>query len=173
MSAEEIKDFGFEIYVGLISPTEGLDASGLMTDIENIQNMYHSKYGRKYIPLIFQNNGNVPTSKKEDIESEVVKEVMDYAASTGNDALMGIKMRKQFAGVDGDVLAAPVPKEMVDKIKHGEPMDSAILLAQVATHELVRNKFQKLDSEDRDDIIADLKDAKKRQERSQKTKKKE
>lgn len=170
MSAEEIYKSGFELYVGLVDPNEGLDASGVMTEAENIKNIFNSTYGRLYIPKIFKKDGVVGDRDKKEAEVEATRKAMSYASSTNNEALVGVKMRKSFAGVEGDVLVAPVPKEMVEKIKDGEPFDSAILLTQMATHEMVGNDFKRLSKEDKEDILTDLRQGKERKQRKSRRK---
>jgi hypothetical protein len=170
MTSKELEDSGFKMYVGLINPDEGLDASGEFTD-DRFQSTITSKYGRLYIPTIFNNNGVI--SDRD--EKQIMKNAREVATKEANtkgwatDAVIrGIEKRKNMANVKGDILMAPIPKEMMSKIKSGNPIDSAILLTRMATHIIEGSEISRISPEDKEDIIEDLKLSKEKIERRKK-----
>lgn len=157
----------FVMYIALINPEEGIDASGVYTD-NRFNKLAVSLMRRDIIRYVFDNKGQRPPSEKEkDMSEKAREEALKAARENGwmdDQIIRGIKMRKQFAGVKGDIILAPVEKDFVDEIKDGEELDTAILLTQMATHVIEGNKLRRITKEEQDDIIEDLRLAKQKRE---------
>src|SRR6056297_2635182 len=119
MTNKELDKIGFKMYVGLVNPDEGLDASGLLTD-ERFTDLLNSYYGRMYIPKIFLGNGDINEREKhelaKDARNKAIKDSREFNWAT-DDAIRGIRMRKSMANVPGEIIIAPVPLEALQNGK--------------------------------------------------------
>lgn len=158
MKSEELEKLGFKMFVGLINPDEGLDASGFMMD-DRFSSLFESYYGRQYIPAILDNEGEISAREEQKIKEmareKAVKEARAKNMAT-DETIRGIKMRKALAHVPGEIVLAPIPEDFADKIRSGGPFKSAKLLLHMATHVLEGNRIRRIEQDEKEDMIDEI-----------------
>jgi hypothetical protein len=160
ISQEDLTQAGMNFYLALIHPDRGLDASGPL--YYGYSDLFQLEYAKKYIPAIFDNNGNVPRSEEQEMKKEAHDKATELARESGTGGAKDagiIMMRKQLAPEmhEAEVFAAPIPKNFFEKIRDKGDLQGALDFLHMATH-VIKGKemVHRSETDDIEDMIDDI-----------------
>lgn len=151
---EQLNKLNMTMMAGLIGH-EGLDASGPL--YHGAATEFQSFYGRLYIPMIFQHKGSPPRGEVEKARKQAAEQLEKKAEKFNTKAqstMYGLMIRRQVAGINNpEIIMGPVDKDFIPKIKAMDKYDGAIMLLKLATHILRGSAWERIEEDERQDLI--------------------
>lgn len=154
MTQKDLDKVNMTMMAGLIG-NKGLDAAGPL--YHGAAEEFQSAYGHIYIPLIFEHKGQPPKQEVDKARKQASDELEKLAKESNTAAkstMYGLTIRKQVAGIEGpEIIMGPVDKDYIGKIKSMSPFEGSIALLRLATHILRGSTWERIEEDERQDLI--------------------